>query len=117
MEPTENEEVLPSRSNVEKHLAGVLAFMSTPAFSSYLATVRTDLAGIETSILSTPPVSGNDQAAVLIQYGRREELVKQLSFFEDTRDRLEELLDRIVEAEANEDHDNKQNNDETEIQT
>lgn len=115
MEPVDEPEELPTRSNVEKHIAGVKAFMETPAYSSFRATIKTDLIGVETSILSTPPITETDRGTVLIHFGRKEELTKQLSFFEDTRDRLEELLDRIVEAEANEDHDNKINTDNAEI--
>lgn len=102
---------LPSRQNVEKKLADLAIFMATGLYSSIQATIKYDLAKVEESILLTPPDTESNRSASLNLFGRREELLRFVTFFEETRDRLNELLSEIIEKEAQQVPDNTETNE------
>lgn len=107
----EDEIELPSKQNVEKKLEELKAFMSTGLYSSTQATIKADLSGVEQSILATPPDTDSNRSHSLTLFGRREELLRSITFFEETRDRLNELRDQILEREAQLVPDNNETND------
>lgn len=86
-------------SNLLKQLEAIDAFVESPAYSSFRATITADLLGVEQSILLLPPVSDADRAEALMLFGRRAELTKQLSFFEEARSVLEAKLSDEAEPE------------------
>lgn len=101
----------PTKSNIQKQLEATTVFMATSAYRSYLHTQNTDLSGVEQSILATPPDTELNRSAQLQLFGRRTELLAAVTFFEDAQTRLKNLLDEIIEQEANQKSDNEKQND------
>lgn len=97
-----SEEVPESKLNVQKQHDEIAAFMQTSAYRSYVATVKADLVGVEQSILETPPMSVEMTAHSLKLYGRREELSRSVTFFEDAQATLKNQLIAIGDLESQE---------------
>lgn len=85
--------------NLKKQLGELEAFMQTGAYSSRQATLKVDLADVEQGILARPPLTEEDRTNVLMLYGRRDSLLTELSFFEES---CATLKDRILDAEDKE---------------
>lgn len=107
----DSDEILPSKANVQKQLDEIKTFRQTSAYSSFKATITADLNGVRESIILIPPDTEANRSACLQLHGRLLELNRTLTLFEDSQDRLDQLLDQITEKEANEVPDNKQQNE------
>jgi len=97
-----SDEVPESKLNVQKQLDEITSFMGTSAFRSYVRTMQLDLQNIEMSILETPPLNEENIAASLKLFGRREELSRSVTFFEDAQATLRNQLIAIGDLESQE---------------
>lgn len=86
--------------NLKRQLSEVEAFLLTAAYRARQKTVEADIASLETSILAQPPVDEKTRGEVLLLYGRRHQLVLELSFFEDARDTLKAAIEKILDDET-----------------
>lgn len=84
-----------SDDNLQAQLAAIKAFIASPAYSSYLATIRADLRTVEDSIIARPPATQEDIADLLMLHGERSRLLEAEKFFEDARETLESRLEEL----------------------
>jgi hypothetical protein len=97
-----SDEIPESKLNVQKQLDEIIAFTATGAFRSYVRTMQLDLQNVEASILETPPLNEANIASALKLFGRREELSRSITFFEDAQATLRNQLIAIGDLESQE---------------
>lgn len=86
--------------NHKEQLAQLEAFMETAAYKSLQATLAEDLSDVRESILLRPPITDEDRSAVLILYGRMDELTSAVNFFEASRTHLKDLIAQAEDEET-----------------
>lgn len=90
--------------NHKEQLAQIEAYMQTAAYASQQDTLKGDLEAVKTAILLRPPVTDEDRSAVLILYGRLEELSDAVNFFEASRTHLKDLIAQAEDEETESSH-------------
>lgn len=83
----------------QRQLEEFEAFCQTTAFGALQKTLAADLAGVEQSILLLPPVTDADRAEALKLFGRREELLRQQTIFEEARAILKDKIESSLNPE------------------
>lgn len=96
-------------SSQKQQLEQIKSFMKTAAYRSYVATFKIDVSNIELNIVNTIPTDPESTAHLLQLHGRREELIRSVSFFESSQAALEEQIAAAEDAQtevpdSNEEH-------------
>lgn len=81
--------------------------MLTPAYSSFRATIETDIAALSQGMLHAAPTSEVAVREHLVNFGRLDERRSMLTFFEDACSSLKAEIERMLDEEHNEGTNNK----------
>lgn len=100
--------MIEQRQNFQKQLAALEAFMQTPAYSSFRATLLSDIQALETGMLHSAPTTEAAMREHLVNFGRLDERRSMLTFFEDACSSLKIDIERMLDVENQEGTNNKQ---------
>jgi uncharacterized protein YneF (UPF0154 family) len=84
---------------LEEHLTALDAFIVSPAHAGYLLARDAEISDIEQRILSTPPISQDAIAVVLMAFGELDCQKEMKQTFEDARATLKARLDEAIDRD------------------